>query len=689
MLTNRMNIQFHYDAIRKDFVIFHIHKESGNYYTSPLLDEIHRLGRCDAVVYQNGSSCYALFSNKAQKSFFPLLKEKAHSIDSAVTVQPIEPESLHSSILAQLLSNALPILLDDYANYSNTQGKLYYRIPNDKNAKKASHSFSMLQIRFNRNLEIAMSVQSFTAIRKGQETAHQAQYLFDPDTGELRRALDSDRVSIPRYLNRAPSRKQKASLAFLRFDKLENYHASKVGILHRYLKDVENTLSSYITLSPVSIHESEHYIPDPGQLLDTLRETRNRLSAIPFYLEDFVQDSHSNFLVSLIEQELAHYSHVHILTGTPVPGSIVLRIIHNQDWYANQKLPDPHKLDHPGYIVQHITVEDFQITGYSRRTKKETEDAALKKVLLEIAIKLDLHTGVIRTYPWRNLELAGPIHFVLAIDQKDTSWFHCFQLTIQTDGQMKFDHWQSDSPRKSITQIELTHAFLDSKGSRSRQIDGLVYLEASSICKIQTTERYTLPNMEQLEHALRTTTDGTMLNVLPVRKLAEQLCSDNQQKQQHSYQKILNSLNALGAKATRKEIRSALNLKSAAGQNINHTYFAQTGICIGNDIRQKKNFEAYFGATLDIRWYQEDETVFFFSGNKSESLQAAFPHACRIRKLSSCNGSDCSSLMPILLPLLAVDFVASSGWTVLPFPFKYLREYAKVHMNKEIIPCPE
>ncbi len=686
MLTNQMNVQFHYVAIRKDFVIFHIRKDTGNYYKSPLVDAIRQLGRCYAVVYQQGASCYALFPNEAQKSPLSLLKEKAESIDPAVTVQSIDPEKVYKNILAQLLSNALPVLLDDYASYSNTQGKLFYRIPNDKNTKKGLYAFSMLQLQFNWNLEITMKMQPFKVLPKGQKAPNQAQYLFDPDTGELRRVLDSDKASLQRYLNRAASPKRKSTLKFLCFESLEAYQACKIGILHRYLKDVAEVLSPYMTLSSLPICESEHYTPDSRQLPNTLAETRKRLANVPFYLEDLVQDADSRSLLSLLQQELEYHSHVLALTDAPVPGSVILRIIHHRDWYASQNLPDPHEAVRPGYVVQHVTLEDFKITGHS---KKEAEDAALRKILLEIAIKLDIQAGLISTYPWRKLNLPAPIHFVLAQDEKGTNWFHCFRLTIQPDGRMQFDDWRSDSPNLDIPHMELTLAFSDGNGGRSRQTDGLVYLENAPICKIQQTERYTLPNMDQLENALRSTVDGTLLDVLPVKKLAEELCAAEPQKQHPAYQKILNSLNTLGDKATRKEIRRAINLRSAAGQNINRSYWKQSGICIGNNIRQKKNFETYLGATLGIRWYQEKESVFFFSGYKSESLPTAFQHACRIRKLSACDGSDCTCLMPILLPMLAVDFVAASGWTVLPFPFKYLREYAAQSMAKQIVPCPE
>ncbi len=690
MLTNQMDIQFHYDAIRKDFIIFHIHKDSGNYYKSPLLDAIHQLGRCYSVVYQQGSSCYALFPADKSKASLSILKKNAEAIDAAVTVQCIDPEKLSWYMLAQLLCNALPILLNDYANYSNTQGKLYYHIPGTaKKEKDMLVSFSRLQIQFNWDCEITLKMQPFCLLKKDQNPANLAQYLFDPDSGELRRALSSDNPAIPRYLNRAANSHKKTTAPFLCFDTLENYRACKVGILHRFLKDVAENLSAYMTLTPRPITEGTHYIPDLRQLPHTLKDTRERLAGIPFYLEDTIQDDDSAALLHLIQQELMQYSHVQALTDKPAPDSVVLRIIHNRDWYAARDLPDPHETMRPGYAVQHVTLEDFKIAGYNCHSKKDVEDAALKKVLLEIAIKLDIQAGKLYIYPWQQLGLSEPFHFVQAISSKDKGPFFCYRLTIQPDGQMHFDYWSSDDPSKDITQCEMTNAFLNPYGNVDSQLDGLVRLGHSPICRIQQTERYTLPYMDHLENALHSTRDGSLLEVSPVRNLAQALAAAAPPKQQHSYQTILNNLDTLGSTATRKEIRSAIRLKSSAGQNINQTYFRRAGILIGNGIRQKKNFEKYFGATLDIRWYAEKEKVFFFSGNKSQSLENSFPHACRVRKLTARDGSDCTALMQILLPMLAVDFVAASGWTVLPFPFKYLREFVAQANPKQLIPCPE
>lgn len=688
--TNQMQIQFFYEAIRKDFVLYQIRKENGNYYKSQIPDIARQLGHCLSVVYQKGSSCYALFPAKGHLSVRRHLKEQLESIEPQVTVQLVDPATLYHNELAQLLCNAIPMLQNPDATYANTQGKLYRLIPGKMKYKKGKlESFSALCLQFDWNCCLSMKVQSFTDRNLRSDHPELPQFLFDPESTVLRRAFAADKaLSATRFIPRARSAYHKTTVPFLSFDNLENYRACKVGILHSFLQDVDSVLAPYMRLSPLPIQEGAHYIPQPA-MVDTMESTRKRLAGLPFYLEDTLGTPESAALSALIRKELSQYSHVQAQTDPPAAGSVLLRVIHNQAWYAEHSEPDPHVTRLPGHVLQHVTLEDFRITGISRRTQKEKEDAALKKVLLEIAIKLDIQAGQLSVYPWQSLGLSEPFHFVTATPGQEKGPLCCKRLTILPDGHMQFDRWQEDSLHKDGRQHALTDAFLTEKGTIDPNIEGLFYLGDGPIYKIQGTERYTLPNMEALERALHATVDAELLDTAPIREVILDLLPTAADKQKSAYHKILADLNSLGDTATRKEIRGVLHLKGAAGQAIHDAYFTRSGVKIANGIRQKKNFETYFGATLDIRWYPAKQGIFFFSGNKSEALGEAFAHACRVRKLTALDDSDCAAMMQQILPLLAVDFVSASGWTVLPFPFKYLREYSDTYSNAQMIVCPE
>jgi hypothetical protein len=106
-------------------------------------------------------------------------------------------------------------------------------------------------------------------------------------------------------------------------------------------------------------------------------------------------------------------------------------------------------------------------------------------------------------------------------------------------------------------------------------------------------------------------------------------------------------------------------------KKLNQQIIDEIGVVIGNGIKQTQNWERYFGGMLDIRFYQKGTDLFYFVGYSGKKLQCMMVHACRIQKITATSGK----LNFIkYLPLLSVEFVRNGSYTVVPFPFKYLRE---------------
>lgn len=81
----------------------------------------------------------------------------------------------------------------------------------------------------------------------------------------------------------------------------------------------------------------------------------------------------------------------------------------------------------------------------------------------------------------------------------------------------------------------------------------------------------------------------------------------------------------------------------------------------------------------DILGYMEaeghfcsEDSIVYYVGAKSKRI--SYPNACCMRKVVSF-GDEIE--YEELLPLMAVEFVRNNQYTVLPFPYKYLREYIK------------
>lgn len=92
-----------------------------------------------------------------------------------------------------------------------------------------------------------------------------------------------------------------------------------------------------------------------------------------------------------------------------------------------------------------------------------------------------------------------------------------------------------------------------------------------------------------------------------------------------------------------------------------------------NKLRGRERREELLTSLLDIKLYEENGAYYYFVGTIGEGMRQKIPRAAVIRKVEGYNGADLC--FDRLLPLLNVLFVHNGQLTVIPFPFKYLREY--------------
>ena len=200
----------------------------------------------------------------------------------------------------------------------------------------------------------------------------------------------------------------------------------------------------------------------------------------------------------------------------------------------------------------------------------------------------------------------------------------------------------------------------------------IVYEDEDNIHIIYDTDRYTLPNMQDLKLVLSATRDDEQIPVMPLVETIQKYACSLSGTERARCQIILDAINQHGMKVSRKELRHILNLKSNLGKQINRFIFEESGVLIGNALKSARNKEALFGGVLGIRHFCKDDAQYYYSGYLGKSINRSFPHACRIRKVCSTGQT---LQFQRYLPLLEVDFIRANGWTVIPFPFKYLREW--------------
>ena len=88
----------------------------------------------------------------------------------------------------------------------------------------------------------------------------------------------------------------------------------------------------------------------------------------------------------------------------------------------------------------------------------------------------------------------------------------------------------------------------------------------------------------------------------------------------------------------------------------------------------QENRDELMWSILDLKSFQKDGCTCYFAGPIGYTMKPNILHATHIRQIKICKGSPLS--FDNLLRLMDVTFVHNGQLTVIPFPFKYLREWA-------------
>ena len=92
-------------------------------------------------------------------------------------------------------------------------------------------------------------------------------------------------------------------------------------------------------------------------------------------------------------------------------------------------------------------------------------------------------------------------------------------------------------------------------------------------------------------------------------------------------------------------------------------------------LRGKEKREELFCAITDVKAFEKDDGLYYFSGIIGEGMRTKVVHAANIRCVTAYEESAIHT--KDLLPLMNVPFVRNGQLTVMPFPMKYLREYIR------------
>lgn len=689
--TNRLDIKFDIDAIERDFAFLRFNRESkgkwkGAYQLDLLLGDDYK---ADAVLYQYSSFAYAMFKRPVDtyKLISRIRKDKEFSEDAVVEAKPrtfrTEAENcICEAWLAQILINSLASSRSRYEefHYCNLTGAFLVVSGLDGINKDYVDAFEVALDRdYLLNVEVKRhrtlySIQNDPKVNRSALNG-KPKYVLHEGTGTFRRLLPRDPKSDPKmtYIQMGLTKKR-AHAHFIDFSSCTAYDRSRAGGLHQVLDNIQEHLSKYMSVK-LCVLDRPHTIELKETILKKPEHLRARLNGQPVRIVDQVRSEESQEMVrSLKKGLLAHMEDPKLLTigKREKREAFNYRIIHDATYYEEYNQKDEYLASDSSVIRQNITIEGV----------KEISDAIVKTLIKEQLIKRDLQERNLSLFDWSRLNATGMWTFAAY----DSAEKNIVFMDIFPDGRFEFrkvDPTSLDWYAKYQEYVEILKGAKDSKWQTHLSPEGLVVSEAGDKNLIYRTEETTIPNLKEIRNIIKEVDDELPEGMRTGSDLAfvvKECFAGTPQTGSEKVSTLVENLNALGhQEISKKALKGILNLclgkGSKAVADLRDALYEKYRVRL-HFSKKKENMDDLFSASLNIKYFGANESeAHYFVGDRQGAIQFSINNACHLRRIVAVNGS--KLVFKEVLPTMDVDFVRTGQSTVLPFPFKYIREYAK------------
>lgn len=445
--------------------------------------------------------------------------------------------------------------------------------------------------------------------------------------------------------------------------------------MHHVLDNIREHLSEYMTVS-LELLKIDHYIELTNTILKRPKQLHSKLGGQSLKIVDRINSEESVEIVKALKKSLKPYltDQKCIAVGKrDMKGVLNFRIIHNDAYYEEVGLKDEYLASTDEIQRQHITIEDTGVMTNS----------AVKTIVKELLIKRDIADRNISLFDWGKLQTQENWKFAICDDEAKQIIF----MDIYPDGCFEFSQIDSTSLfgyGEYQKYIDLIKQHRKDEWKTGFSFEGLIVSEDEDINLIFRTNEISLPDLAEIKAIIKEVGSELPEGKRSGFELAEQLEIYSKRMALHDERNIKSLIDDLkmrgAAELSKVNFRQTLNnhlgknTKIASG--IRGFFYNEHGVRLIFS-KNKESLEDLFDASLNIKYFGEkDNEAYYFVGKRSENVQKySFASACHIRKIIAVNNS--RLIFQELLPTMDVDFVRTGQSTVVPFPFKYLREYMK------------
>jgi hypothetical protein len=707
---NAFNVTPNYREIIKDFTILRM-KRKGEHWLSyehigDFLDALPEQfqGILQSACFMWGNEAFLLFrtNDLPKNGYLGRLSEVSQKIDCTIDLVERPQHIRQKHKLFQLFLNAAPNSDHHRYRYHNVTGRLFITSADSDFTNKPDQSRIAMEVEVKPDFTIQLHTRTFTSLNRHEDLAldkycrpsekerkklwSKEQFLFDPATDRFKRynePLDGEVPLKDRYVNRRPKcarlikgKNKKNRIDFFSLNP-KKYGTTKIALFNElyfdaFLPKFRGYFDVQQVCRPETAVESVHFEKSATDRTGMLRNEPVRLI--------------NNTIDAKAEQQFKAALREHFglsARSTRHADPRAINFVMNNDIEHYQR----HKEEKDRYeqfkgtpecATQQFTLQEFK--------GAENSQAFIAKLVTELHLKYDIARSQMTVFDWGRLQASGTWSFVLKEEEdKQEPVFHF--LSIHPDGQMKFSSLTRDLFTEGF-HSKLT-AIFDRHPRGGQPIEGVILDEGGNLNVIQKTDLRAFPNLDGIHKEVMAgiKIEGVNVPVEDVKSFtAQYLNANGSESALPDLQQYLAGIQT-GQTVALTELKQSIRGKSKAKIGYAKAFHQEFGYWLKHPFKSKEATDRYSKALVDLHTYEEGGALYYWANTRMNETKGQFSNGNVVRKLKPVDNS--RLLSDFLLETLAVNFVRINAPTVLPFPFKLLREYAKMAEKPDSSTLPD
>lgn len=673
LYSNELQASFEYSNIDRDYDFYYV-TTSDKYIKGGAafldIDDI----KISALQFESGKSFWVMLPKNSisRAEFIRLLNAKEDG--DSLSIKSMTSSNIPQHLLTQLFLNALTSPVDEVISFNNLSGKLLCFRPAWLNKDKENFIWGMqcLEMKVGDDMCVKLVAHRMTALALKKQMKFEKrkiqdypQYEFSYNNNTLKRVSNENKDRRENFIIK-PVDGERGSITFFDFTDYETFSCTKMGVLYDILNALHDEFGKYIRIKfkQYSIDEVLEYKRASLELYkdivkkEVLNSGINMVDAVHSETsEDYLQDV-ANGINKIIPEAKCG-------VGKKLSKKkLNVRYIHDKSFYSDSEV-DPHQENMEDYVVQHITVENF----------KHQSSAAVYNILKELVIKKDIATGKITLVDWSQYRYKADWLFGVVAD--GTYYF----MTIHPDGTFKIEALERNLFTMTEYDKYMDYFGLNEENKNDyRGVIGLIKDADGNINLIKDTNMYSMPDYASMGDVLKNVaSEGRFSGREVVTWLCAVMNTTDKIKVQAEMDIVIPHID-VDAEYTKDDIMVLFKGITTKKEVVRYV-FENTGIMLYAYLRGKEERREYLSGNIDINYFDCDDTYAKYSvGEIGDGMKYIIERASVVREIQAVE--DSKLIFKKLLPLMGVEFVRYGMLTVVPFPFKYLREYISADVKK-------